>query len=352
MTDTSKGKRDISVSIAKGIAIILMVMGHADGPGTRWLQMIRMPLFFFMSGYCFKDKYLDDATSYLKRRVTGIYLPYLKWSIAFLLLHNLFFPLHIYDTITPFNGAFQHPYGIKETLNHLLSIVTTMEGEDTIISPFWFLKSLFFGSIIFYLTRKFVPNVYIGACILLALAIVLRFWNIGIPYFNIRSKEFLAAFYIMFGHIYKTRKWSFESNMLFIVCSTILVGIIGWFWHTSMLHYKAVDIIPLCIVSISGTLVIFGISRIIAKYDNIIVSALLYVGNNTFKVLAMHGISFKVASLIIVLLFGLPIGRMAQIYAISDYSLKGWWAFYTLAGVGIPILVTIVYNKITAKING
>ena len=41
--------RDLSVSIAKGIAIILMVMGHAGCPDTmnRCLGMMHMPLFFF-----------------------------------------------------------------------------------------------------------------------------------------------------------------------------------------------------------------------------------------------------------------------------------------------------------------
>ena len=60
--------RDNSISIAKGIAIILMVLGHAQCPEllNRYLSMMRMPLFFFMSGYCFKIKYMDDGRGYLK----------------------------------------------------------------------------------------------------------------------------------------------------------------------------------------------------------------------------------------------------------------------------------------------
>lgn len=52
--------------------------------------MLVVPTFFFMSVYCFKDKYLDDALAFIKKRFTGIYWSYLKWPLLFLLLHNVF----------------------------------------------------------------------------------------------------------------------------------------------------------------------------------------------------------------------------------------------------------------------
>ena len=55
--------RDKSVSLAKGIAIALVVLIHSLSPGliNRFFSMLVVPTFFFMSGYCFKDNYLDDA---------------------------------------------------------------------------------------------------------------------------------------------------------------------------------------------------------------------------------------------------------------------------------------------------
>ena len=52
--------RDDKVTIAKGIGILLMVAAHAGIPDmvNRFIVMFHMPLFFFMSGYCFKEKYL------------------------------------------------------------------------------------------------------------------------------------------------------------------------------------------------------------------------------------------------------------------------------------------------------
>lgn len=53
--------RDDGVTIAKAIGILLMVAAHAGAPdvASRFIVMFHMPLFFFMSGYCFKEKYLS-----------------------------------------------------------------------------------------------------------------------------------------------------------------------------------------------------------------------------------------------------------------------------------------------------
>lgn len=44
--------------IAKGIGMLLMVVAHAGIPNmfSCFVYMFHMPLFFFMSGYCFKEK--------------------------------------------------------------------------------------------------------------------------------------------------------------------------------------------------------------------------------------------------------------------------------------------------------
>ena len=62
--------RDHGVSIAKGIAIILMVLAHTrfSQYGGFYINMFHMPLFFFMSGYCFKEKYLDETCSSLHEK--------------------------------------------------------------------------------------------------------------------------------------------------------------------------------------------------------------------------------------------------------------------------------------------
>lgn len=57
--------RDRSVDIAKGLGIILMVMGHAGMPHSSIIFRFHMALFFILSGWCFSDKYLDGIKNVL-----------------------------------------------------------------------------------------------------------------------------------------------------------------------------------------------------------------------------------------------------------------------------------------------
>lgn len=88
-----------TISIAKGICIILMVAAHAGLPLwlIRFIYMFHMPFFFIISGFCLKEKYFNDSITFFKKRVKNLYFPYVKWSFVFLLLHNFLFKLHFYD---------------------------------------------------------------------------------------------------------------------------------------------------------------------------------------------------------------------------------------------------------------
>ena len=142
-----KEMKDNSVSIAKGIAIILMVLAHTrfSEYGNYWINMFHMPLFFFFAGYCFKDKYLEIPSDFVIKRFKGLYKPFVKWGLIFLVLHNLFFYLNIYNDEFGFRGIVQHLYTWQEMLKKAVSIVTRMSDTEQLLGGYWFLKSLFWG---------------------------------------------------------------------------------------------------------------------------------------------------------------------------------------------------------------
>lgn len=62
-------RKNLAVNYCKGLAIVLMVLLHS----SRWIEssfighwicLFHMPLFFIMSGFCFKEKYLDDFKTF------------------------------------------------------------------------------------------------------------------------------------------------------------------------------------------------------------------------------------------------------------------------------------------------
>ena len=105
--------RNYTISIVKGIGIILMVVGHAEAPWfiTNFIYTFHMPLFFIAAGYFFSRKYLSDPWTFISRRVKGLYVPFVTWAVIFLLLHNLWFRIgllnEVYGNAT---GGVTHPY--------------------------------------------------------------------------------------------------------------------------------------------------------------------------------------------------------------------------------------------------
>lgn len=149
-------RRDETVDIVKGLAIIFMVLGHTRFSqfGNTFINMFNMPLFFFCSGYCFKEKYLQDFKKFATKRVTGIYYPFVKWCLLFLLLHNVFFHLNLYNSEYGDHGMVSHLYSLKEFVTHGFYIVSRLSHFEQLLGGYWFLHTLFFASFIFYFTLR------------------------------------------------------------------------------------------------------------------------------------------------------------------------------------------------------
>ncbi len=344
--------RNQSVTIAKGLAIILMVMGHARCPEyiNNILSLMRMPLFFIMSGYCFKEKYLDQPKDFFNKRMKGIYLPYIKWSLFFLLIHNICFHLNIYNDIYGFKDKTSKLYEINDFLSHGVQILTKMGGHEQLLGGYWFLKSLFFGSFIFYFARKYIPNIKIGIILLLLLTISLSFFQIKIPYFAIGARETFAAFFMMFGHYYKTENFKIEYNNYFNIVVLIFVIFGSFLWRASLTSFTYLQVVPYACSAIVGTLFIFNIGHILEKkVDSLISRFLIFVGNHTFNVLTWHFISFKIVSLLLIALYGLSIEHLAEFPVIENLAYKGWWVLYLLIGACIPIVWMYYYHQIKNK---
>lgn len=138
-TLTKVQQRDKTLDIAKGICIILMVIGHSGCPTYLYdfIYMFHMPCFFFISGWLLSDKYLSNLKRGLYQKAKGSYYPFVKWTLIFLLFHNVFASMHIYEN-----------YYSWQTFMERIIRTFTMTGSESLLGGFWFLISLFWASII------------------------------------------------------------------------------------------------------------------------------------------------------------------------------------------------------------
>ena len=62
------------VDLMKALAILLVVSGHLEFSllGIFTPYSFQLALFFFISGYLFKDKYLNDVVTFIERRFKSL----------------------------------------------------------------------------------------------------------------------------------------------------------------------------------------------------------------------------------------------------------------------------------------
>ena len=86
--DTDK-KRSFWIDMAKGYGIILVLIGHVDMPYmTDTLYAFHIPLFFFLSGYCFNIK--SDFNFFIRSKIKRLLIPYVCLCIP-IIFANMFF---------------------------------------------------------------------------------------------------------------------------------------------------------------------------------------------------------------------------------------------------------------------
>lgn len=353
--------RNPSVSIAKGIAIILMVTAHARC-GLWWqyyINMFHMPLFLFMSGYCFKEVHLVDTKGFVIKKIKSIWWPFVKWQLVFLLLHNVFFILNIYSDEYGFGDKVSHQYGVVETLKNAFWIITTMSHGEQLLGGFWFLKTLFVGTIAFYTITKTIMlllsdkkrksvDIFVGG-VLLAITITFGFIGKNIPGVGIGTKDFMASFFIWSGYMYHKYAMRFDNRWWFIIAAVLLVAVGTEFWRCSMLELQFRLILPYIFTALLGTFMVLGISRRISMHDNLLKRFFVFVGDNTLDVLTWHFLSFKLMSLLLIWMYDLNIKRLAEFPVIEEYAYQGWWIIYLIVGLSISMAISMVKGRINSR---
>ena len=346
---------DNSVSFAKGIGIMLMVLGHTffSAYGYALIYMFHMPLFFFISGYCFKDSHLEDFRNYAKKRISRIYVPFVKWGLIFLLLHNIFFHLNIYNDTFGFEGEVSQLYGVSDYLKRVFLIFFCLSGNEQLLGGYWFLHTMFFASFIFYGLLKLKRPV-VGGLIALLLSVLLYFKGITVVNIYCGAKEFLAASCMMAGYLYKSHsidKYVDKySAYALLVCALLLV-LGSLYWHGEMIDMKWSLTVPYFISAIAGSIIVMKLSKYSAEKARRFSGFISTIGNKTLEILTWHFLCFKIVSLIIIAYYGLPIEHLAEFPVMRPYHVQGWWICYFVIGVAVPIIGTVYTEKIIKLIS-
>ncbi len=306
-------KRNTVISIAKAIGIILMVIGHAESPDVlhRFLYEFHMPLFFAAAGYFFSLRYLDDEMTFIKKRFKGLYWPFVKWSVIFLLLHNLMFDIGILNEVYGNEqGGVTHPYTWRQTEQCLWNIVTAMGGYDQFLNgAFWFFRGLLVASILYLIIYKLVDRLYSSyrnyrdyrdnrtcptpyiVCLLLLLLCAWKTYE-GLKVITLVQggyRELMGAFFFGCGYIF--RQW--EERYRVKWWTTLLFAVIVWWFSQHLwanMNWRSTfeQFLSLPFPAICGCLMVYNISTWIDKHEGIIKRFLVFCGDNTLSIFVLY----------------------------------------------------------------
>ena len=346
--------RNLAMSIAKGIAIILMVAGHAEAPEliTNFIYTFHMPLFFIAAGYFFSRKNVDNPWDFCARRFRGLYLPMVKWSVVFLLLHNLWHHFGILnETYGNWTGGVTHPYTWHVAADRLVRIFTSMSGyDDFMAGAFWFFRGLLVASILFLVFYKLLDRsgrlshtaiaaiICLGALAFTAFRIVNGLKITTLPAGGMR--EVWGLFFFGIGVLFRRyeeqmpRHWSFCLVAFLLLCGAAWMHLSGMN-NTGRLR----DLWSLPLTGSLGFLMVYGVSKIIAQLDNAFSRLLVFIGDNTLYIFIFHIISFKVVSLLKIWYYDLEFGQIGCHMVIHYNHTDFFWVLYTIAGTALPLLV-------------
>ena len=368
--------RDTVISIAKGIAIILMVVAHAEAPGwlCKFIFEFHMPLFFITAGYFFSLKYLNDEATFVKKRVKGLYWPFVKWSVFFLIIHNWMFDIGILnERFGNETGGVTHPYTWHQIQQNLWHIFTAMGGYDQFLcGAFWFFRGLFVASILYLIIYKVVLHVLpekranAAPYLICLIMLLLCAWKTyeGLKIITLVQggyRDLMGCFFFGCGFIfrqYASQYRQFIGRHYAALWTTILFAVIVLLFSkylTANMNWRStfVQFLSLPIPALLGFLMTYNISLWLDRHEGRLKQFLVYTGNNTLNIFIFHIVAYKVVSLLKIWYYDLDIRQIGCHMVIHEYSQQDlFWILYTIAGVGLPLGCTWLSRKIKERVRG
>lgn len=360
--------RDTKFSIVKALAIVCVVISHAGVAAwlSRFVFIFHVPAFFLCAGYFFNTRYLTDERTFVVRRIKGLYLPFLRWSLAFLILHNVFFACGLLsETYGNAAGGVLHPYTWSQLTQHFWSIVCNMSGYDEFMGgTFWFFRALLLSSLVFLaafkVLRRFSDTLRteraVGWAILVG-ALAVAGWKVGAGfrltgiaqggYRELMGVAFMAAgFLIRQYRVPKRMDWRTIIPAFLLLCAASV-----WFPSSMAWNPTLAEFFSLPLPAVAGFLCLVYVSGHIDRVHTIFRRGLIYIGDRTLYIFAFHLLAFKLVSALKVGFYGLPWEAVAS-YPVVHEPANTWWfaLLYVVAGVTLPLACVALWRKAESHI--
>lgn len=204
--------RNTSIDILKGLGIVSMVAGHV--PVNQFLvhliYVFHMPLFFFISGYLYRDKELSFKML-LEKNSKKLLFPYIFFGICGYVLWLLEMkPSLLNDALKPLKALFW------------------MNTENMpIAGALWFLTAMFFLNLAYPFLFKcgiLVQGAIVSFCLIVGLFL---YQGLGIRLPFALDVAFVGLFFFHVGNRYKKYEQIICGINYFVIAFLFVCGVLG-----------------------------------------------------------------------------------------------------------------------------
>lgn len=333
--------RDTTVSVARGIAIATVVLGHCTGSTVvgSLIYMWHMPLFFFFSGYFF-DEHKRAPRAYLWRKVTTLYWPFVFWIALLLILHNPLVDLHLYPP--------PH-YDLTQSVRRFFTEIVSMGGHSALLGTFWFINVLFVVNIMAYgltrplrrFTRGRDATPLWSVIVVVSLAVTMLF-----SYKNMLGRSYMYAYALAFfgvGHM--MRRVDMRNVRLVALCAVVLCfrGHTQWI---GMSKRPPCEVLTYLLFALCAIIIVYNVATFLSR-DRLIARALAYIGDNAMPIVILHFMCFRAVTAAYIVAYDKPIDTLLNHPTVATDSIA-WRTAYFVAGLALPLVLNEVYLRAKA----
>lgn len=337
------------LGMAKGVAILLVVIGHSGCPQYlfRFIYLFHMAFFFIASGSFFKEEYLMHPFTFVYKKIRSIYIPFVTIVTLYIIASSGLCEIGL---ISSSEKIADYPFAFRACFLHLM-------GGGNLFSPLWFLRSLLFSLLGFYsitfFCHKCVPSkyqAYIWWTLIIFFASIHWFSKLGLIPCRVFFRDLVAISLVGIGYTCQH-----HSKFLYNFLKQRLGKIVGWFSLVLLLLLatagKSIGFVgarlgnPLFfyVSSLSGFYLLCWISMHFAAFSFLRI-VLEYCGRHTMPIFVWHFVAFKLVSYMKIEYYHLPFSRLSEHPVIEDGH-TFWWPIYTISGVLLPLLYDYIVSS-------
>ncbi|MDU5109575.1 MAG: acyltransferase [Clostridium sp.] len=281
------------IDYMKGIAIILVFIGHAATPSflprpdiyefiVQFIYMFHMPVFFFISGFL--------SLKLLNMNLKTQYLPFIRKKIYRLGLPFLTISIITNALIVILKEITNSPGGIKELIDMIKVIF--LYPENGIMGALWFLYTLLFINIL----APFILKIPIKCTLVIAIMLNIFFPN-SISFLALNRVAFFLVFFllgIIFRKLYSESKVFFEKSY-FLIISILIIGITTYIYTSNFSINPYLLNLLIFISGFFGIILVYNLARKINSSNRI----LKIIGQHSLDIYIFSWF-FQIASMILI----------------------------------------------------